>query len=69
MILKGVSMDKDKVGWLKSLAALLNEKPDELVRKARVVQPDLQRIDDVDECAYYYIVGMLLAAHDIEVGA
>ena len=62
-------MDKEKIGWLKSLAALLNVKPEYLVQKAKVVQPDLEKLEDVNEHAYYFIVGTLLATNGIEVGA
>lgn len=60
-------MSEEKIKQLMSLALLLNVKTDYLVSKAKLVQPGLERIEDVSENAYYFIVGTLLANHDIEV--
>lgn len=58
-------MDKEKINKLKSLAALLNVKESELVAKAQFVEPGLARLDDIDERGYYFVVGVLLAKHDV----
>lgn len=58
-------MDKEMINKLKSLAALCNVKESELVAKAQFVEPGLTRLDDIGEHGYYFVVGVLLAKHDV----
>ena len=58
-------MDKEHIKWLKSLAALLNEKESVLVEKAKLVQPSITKLDEMKENTYYFLVGSLLGKHEI----
>lgn len=60
-------MDKEHIKWLRSLAALLNISDKELISKAQLVQPGLDKIDNIRENTYYFLCGTLLAKNNIEV--
>ena len=60
-------MDKEKIDKIVSLAKMLGLNETFLVEKAKLVQPGLERAEDMNENAYFFLAGTLLAKGEIVI--